>query len=347
MADLPESPTWEGGVYQIESTDSVEGGVNGTSNTQAKQLANRTRYLYEQTIPLAQKGAASGVAPLGADKKVPTDYLPAAVLGAVAYQGTWDANANTPALASSTGTKGHYYRVSVAGSTSLNGITDWKIGDWAIFNGTAWEKVDNTDQVTSVNGRQGAVTTQFADITDRSAGLVAAQGIASLAGQGGRDVRVSGDGSGFELSFRPAEALKVTFSVTKVAPYDTWTRMNFDQVLFSHPVISYDAATGIATVNRAGKYRVRLRGNVNHGTSVGFEFRFFINGVRQATVGTEEWRGGGYHNDLPDMEAMSEVLNLAQGTTLHYDAKHFGVDPGNGWRGGELLTYMYVEFIGV
>jgi hypothetical protein len=39
--------------------------------------------------------------------------------------------------------------VSVAGSTSLSGITDWAVGDWAIYvdNGAgtdAWQKVDNT-----------------------------------------------------------------------------------------------------------------------------------------------------------------------------------------------------------
>jgi len=80
-----------------------------------------------------------------------------ALEGQVSYQGTWDASANSPALASSVGTKGYYYVVSVAGSTNLNGITDWKVGDWAIYNGTSWQKVDNTDAVSSVFGRTGAV----------------------------------------------------------------------------------------------------------------------------------------------------------------------------------------------
>lgn len=77
--------------------------------------------------------------------------------GGVNYQGTWNASTNNPTLTSSVGTKGFYYVVSVAGSTNLNGVTDWKVGDWAIFNGTAWEKVDTTDQVSSVFGRTGAV----------------------------------------------------------------------------------------------------------------------------------------------------------------------------------------------
>ena len=50
-----------------------------------------------------------------------------------------------------------YYYVSVAGSTNLNGITDWQIGDLAVFNGTVWQKIDNTDAVQSVNGQTGIV----------------------------------------------------------------------------------------------------------------------------------------------------------------------------------------------
>lgn len=65
--------------------------------------------------------------------------------GAIVYQGTWDASSNSPFLTSSVGTQGHYYVVSIAGSTNLNGITDWQISDWAIFNGSVWQKVDNSE----------------------------------------------------------------------------------------------------------------------------------------------------------------------------------------------------------
>ena len=96
-----------------------------------------------------------------------------ALVGGVMFQGVWDAATNNPALTSSVGTKGYYYVVNVAGSTNLNGITDWKVGDWAIFDGTAWQKVDNTDSVSSVFGRVGAVVategdyslTQLSDVT--------------------------------------------------------------------------------------------------------------------------------------------------------------------------------------
>ena len=86
--------------------------------------------------------------------------------GGVTYQGTWNASTNTPTLASSAGTKGFYYVVSVAGSTALNGVSTWSLGDWVIYNGTAWEKVDNTDAVISVNGFTGAVSLTTANVSE-------------------------------------------------------------------------------------------------------------------------------------------------------------------------------------
>jgi len=112
-------------------------------------------------------GVANGVATLDAGGKVPASQIP--LQGDLNYQGTWNATTNSPTLTSSTGTKGYYYVVDVAGSTNLNGITDWKVGDWAIFNGTVWQKVDNTDAVTSVNGQVGTVvltTTNIAEGTN-------------------------------------------------------------------------------------------------------------------------------------------------------------------------------------
>lgn len=86
-------------------------------------------------------------------------------VGGLAYQGAWDASANTPTLVSSTGTNGYYYVVSVDGSTNLDGITDWKAGDWVIFNGTVWQKIDQSwaiaganDNITSMTGITGGIS---------------------------------------------------------------------------------------------------------------------------------------------------------------------------------------------
>jgi len=75
------------------------------------------------------------------------------VTGQLSYQGTWNASTNNPTLTSSVGVANQYYVVSTAGSTNLNGITSWSVGDWAIFNGTAWQKV------------LGGTTESFANLT--------------------------------------------------------------------------------------------------------------------------------------------------------------------------------------
>jgi hypothetical protein len=81
------------------------------------------------------------------------------------YRGTWNASTNTPALASGVGDGGDYYIVSVAGSTNLDGITDWQPGDWVIFNGTVWQKIDQSwataganNNITSMTGITGGIS---------------------------------------------------------------------------------------------------------------------------------------------------------------------------------------------
>jgi hypothetical protein len=64
-------------------------------------------------------------------------------LGVLEYLGTWDASSNTPTLTSGFGQRNGYYVVSFSGSTNLDDVTEWDSGDWAIFNGTAWEQIDN------------------------------------------------------------------------------------------------------------------------------------------------------------------------------------------------------------
>jgi len=72
-------------------------------------------------------------------------------LGALNFKGTWDANANSPALASSVGTKGDYYVVGTAGTTNLNGISNWGVGDWATYNGSVWQRVEGGADLNGVN----------------------------------------------------------------------------------------------------------------------------------------------------------------------------------------------------
>jgi len=88
-------------------------------------------------------------------------------LGDVAlnYKGTWNATTNTPTLSDSGGggSEGDFYIIGVAGTTSIDGVSDWEIGDWIVNNGLEWSKIDNSEMVSSVFGRSGAVTAQSGD----------------------------------------------------------------------------------------------------------------------------------------------------------------------------------------
>jgi hypothetical protein len=61
MANLQETPIYEPGIYQIETTDPVVGGPNGISNLPLKQLANRTAYLkqFADEVANARGGKAN------------------------------------------------------------------------------------------------------------------------------------------------------------------------------------------------------------------------------------------------------------------------------------------------
>lgn len=61
--------------------------------------------------------------------------------GAMFPQGAWNATTNVPALASGVGTEGYVYRVSTAGATTLDTLTDWNVGDLVVYLGGAWRKV--------------------------------------------------------------------------------------------------------------------------------------------------------------------------------------------------------------
>lgn len=148
---------------------------------------------------ITDKGLANGIASLDAGGAVPLSQIPASIQGGLIYQGTWNAATNTPTLTSGVGSKGHYYVVSVAGTTNLDGITDWNPGDMAVFNGTVWEQIDNTDAVTSVNGYTGTVVLTYTDVGAQQAdaqltdiaGLTPADG-AFIVGNGTNFITESG-----------------------------------------------------------------------------------------------------------------------------------------------------------
>ena len=162
-----------------------------------------------------------------------------ATLTGLTYKGTWNASTNTPTLASSVGTKSEYYVVSVTGSTNLNGITDWVTGDWAIFNGSAWQKIDQTNLVSSVNGYTGAVILTAADVN----------AVASIASADGSIV-VTTTGTAVDLSVSqtsPASVLLEQVRNTTGATLTKGTAVYISGVTGQIPTVSKALATGDST----------------------------------------------------------------------------------------------------
>ena len=80
-------------------------------------------------------------------------------IGALNYKGTWNASTNTPTIVSSTGVKGDYYVVSVGGTTTIDGISNWGVGDWITYNGSVWQRVEGGADLNGVNLSVSGTTT--------------------------------------------------------------------------------------------------------------------------------------------------------------------------------------------
>ena len=76
-------------------------------------------------------------------------------LGVLEYKGSWNASTNVPTITSSTGDKGDYYIVSMAGNTNIDDQTDWQPGDWIVFSGQKWQKIDNSETSSVINSITG------------------------------------------------------------------------------------------------------------------------------------------------------------------------------------------------
>lgn len=129
-----------------------------------------------------------GYLPLNSAYKIATTYLPDSILGQLQYKGPFNAsNGNSVWTganigAASADNKGWYYIVTTPGSYSVTDssgavINSWQVGDWIVSGGAAggWDKIDNTDAISSYNGRTGAITSESSDITSATGLTLAAQ----------------------------------------------------------------------------------------------------------------------------------------------------------------------------
>jgi len=111
----------------------------------------------------SKKGAVNGYAALDANQKLLLANIPDTLIGSVNYHGTYDASTGIAPTVPGGTNQGDYYVISVPGTIAT---IAYLAGDWIIYNGSAWERVDNSDKVSSVNGQQGAVVLTTANVAD-------------------------------------------------------------------------------------------------------------------------------------------------------------------------------------
>jgi len=131
-----------GGTVTIASTaGGVSNVATGTGLTGGPITSTGTISLADTAVTAGTYGNSISIPQITVDAQGRITAATGVATTSNSYQGTWNASTNSPTLTSSVGTTGFYYVVSTAGSTNLNGITTWAVGDWAIYQGSAWQKV--------------------------------------------------------------------------------------------------------------------------------------------------------------------------------------------------------------
>lgn len=118
MANLPETPDYPAGVYQLETSDPVLGGPGGIANRQAEQLGNRTAWLKDKVDAFL----ASTVAVFKATRLATARTL--SISGAGSGSASFDGSANANialTLADSGAVAGTYPKVTVSAKGLVTG----------------------------------------------------------------------------------------------------------------------------------------------------------------------------------------------------------------------------------
>lgn len=150
------STAWVNETIKNSVSDGLEAHIKDFNNPHKVTAEQTGAYTKEQVDGLLDTKADL------VDGKIPADQLPDDVKDSVHYDGTWDAATNSPALVpGDKDSTGKYYLVT------SNGVFDgiqYNKGDLIINADGQWIKIDNTDLVTSVNGKIGDVVIRIADI---------------------------------------------------------------------------------------------------------------------------------------------------------------------------------------
>lgn len=100
-------------------------------------------------------------------EKIQLKWLPDTILGQLEYKGTWNPSVVMSGIIAQDGN--YWIAVGKPGNYAPDGTLlaatasttpeFFGVGDWAVYHNGKWDKVDNTDAVTTVNSQRGAVET--------------------------------------------------------------------------------------------------------------------------------------------------------------------------------------------
>lgn len=203
-------------------------------------------------------------------------------IGALNYKGTWNASTNTPTLTSGSGTKGDYYVVSVAGSTTLDGISNWGVGDWAAYNGSVWQRVEGGADLNGVNLSVSGTSTLSGLTASTALALDASKNVVSVTNTGSGNnvlqtaptlvgdvtlstgnVVIGTSGKGIDFSATPGTGTSELF-----ADYEEGTFTPTYTGSGSNPTVTYSTQSGVYTkVGRLVTYRIGLVTTTSSGGS--------------------------------------------------------------------------------
>lgn len=239
-------------------------------------------------------------------------------MGSLVYKGQWDASTGTyppnPAL-------GDFYLISANGAM---GAVKYTSGDMMLYDGAKWDRVDNQQTVTSVQGRTGAVTLSWSDL-----GFTPIQQGTGI-GQSANSVKIgwAADGTG---------KLKVTIDATDQGTFamESWVRNN-------HLPITGGIVTGYTTFSN----RVDVQGDFN-GVTVQATDAVATGSI--ANGGNGGLRGLVAHANNNGTSSASSSATI----TLIRDGKfgcYFGIDTDNilkvgGWSYGNVAYRVVHEGI--
>jgi hypothetical protein len=224
-----------------------------------------------------------------ATKNYTDSAIGSAIIGTAVYKGAWNASTNSPTITSGAGTQGDFYIVSVAGTTSIDGVNEWSPGDWILFNGTTWEKVDNS-QTIPVNVGTGVEV------------FKSLNGVTNVA-----DFRTLIGGTKVGLT---QNANDITIDDSNVAGLNTANTFSADQTFGDNITLSRTSSTTISRSESSGYV------GLNGGTSTTDGAGVLLYGSTNANASEGRLRSDGLTKLLWDDQKIQlfEKLNLASTT---------------------------------